>query len=391
MAVPTTITDLNVSAASNSPAGSDTVATNTGPDEYIRALAAIIKREQSQFTATASATTVDLGAIATGSYGHITGTTTITGFGTVAEGIERTVVFDGALTLTHNATSLILPGGANITTAAGDIATFRSEGFGNWRCVAYVKASGAPVGSYQPLDALLTALAGQTTAANNVQAYSGADTPTLLSTGTASGNIPLVGTKSATETLAGLVELATQAEAEAGTDDTVVMTPLKTAQAIAANSITSDTLQATTSGTEVNFSGVPDGVKRITVSFQGVSLSGTGSLRVRIGDSGGIEATGYVSTTVRLAAGAAVAATSSTSEFIILSDNAAFVYSGHVVLTLADAATNLWIATHSGKLSTTQVNTGGGEKALSGTLTQLSILTNGADTFDGGSVNILYE
>lgn len=59
------------------------------------------------------------------------------------------------------------------------------------------------------------------------------DALALLSTGTASGNIPLVGTKSATESLAGLVELATQAEAEAGTDDTVVMTPLKTAQAIA--------------------------------------------------------------------------------------------------------------------------------------------------------------
>lgn len=51
--------------------------------------------------------------------------------------------------------------------------------------------------------------------------------------GTASGNIPVVGTKSATDSLAGLVELATQAEAEAGTDDTVVPTTLKVAQAIA--------------------------------------------------------------------------------------------------------------------------------------------------------------
>ena len=53
-------------------------------------------------------------------------------------------------------------------------------------------------------------------------------------TGSASGNVPLVGTKSATDALAGLVELANQAEAEAGTDDTVVMTPLKTAQALGA-------------------------------------------------------------------------------------------------------------------------------------------------------------
>lgn len=241
MPVPSTVTDLSVTAASNSPAGADIATINTGPDEYIRALAAIIRREQAQGANVASAATVDLGAIADGNYVHITGTTTITAFGTVAAGIERTVVFDGALTLTHNATSLILPGGANITTAAGDVAVVRSEGSGNWKCTSYVKASGAPVGSYQPLDALLTALAAQTTAANNVQAYSGADTPTLLSTGTASGNIPLVGTKSGSETLAGLVELATQAEAEAGTDDTVVMTPLKTAQAIAARYANSTT------------------------------------------------------------------------------------------------------------------------------------------------------
>ena len=69
----------------------------------------------------------------------------------------------------------------------------------------------------------------------DVQAYSAnLAALALLTTGTASGNVPLVGTKSATESLAGLVELATQAEAEAGAGDTVVMTPLKTAQAIAA-------------------------------------------------------------------------------------------------------------------------------------------------------------
>lgn len=83
----------------------------------------------------------------------------------------------------------------------------------------------------QPLDATLTALAAQVTAANNVQAYSGPDATLLLSTGTASGNIPLVGTTSATETIAGLSEIATQAEAVAGTADNVVMTPLKARQA----------------------------------------------------------------------------------------------------------------------------------------------------------------
>jgi len=92
----------------------------------------------------ASATTTDL-STATGDFVDVTGTTTITGLGTLAAGIERTVRFTGILTLTHNATSLILPGAANITTAANDRAVFRSLGSGNWLCVSYNKASGAAV------------------------------------------------------------------------------------------------------------------------------------------------------------------------------------------------------------------------------------------------------
>lgn len=84
----------------------------------------------------ASASTTDIGAAASQSV-TITGTTTITSLGTAASGTLRRVVFAGALTLTHNSTSLILPGAANIVTVAGDTATFLSEGGGNWRCIAY--------------------------------------------------------------------------------------------------------------------------------------------------------------------------------------------------------------------------------------------------------------
>jgi hypothetical protein len=95
----------------------------------------------------ASAATTDLSA-ATGDFVYITGTTTITALGTCAAGVERTVKFAGALTLTHNATSLILPTAANITTAAKDVARFRSIGSGNWLCVGYMKANGqALIGS----------------------------------------------------------------------------------------------------------------------------------------------------------------------------------------------------------------------------------------------------
>jgi hypothetical protein len=91
----------------------------------------------------ASASTTDIGA-ATGNLVHITGTATITALGTVQAGTRRVAVFDGALTLTHNATSLILPGAANITTVAGDSATFVSEGSGNWKCVSYQRAAFLP-------------------------------------------------------------------------------------------------------------------------------------------------------------------------------------------------------------------------------------------------------
>ena len=93
----------------------------------------------------ASATTTNIGG-ATGNYLDITGTTTITAFDTVQAGITRTVRFTGILTLTYNATSLILPTSANITTAVGDTATFVSLGSGNWRCVSYQRASGTSLG-----------------------------------------------------------------------------------------------------------------------------------------------------------------------------------------------------------------------------------------------------
>lgn len=92
----------------------------------------------------ASATSTPIGAAA-GNFMHITGTTTITSFDTIQAGTRRILEFDGILTLTYNATSVILPGAANITTAAGDCATFVSEGSGNWRCVNYSKASGKAV------------------------------------------------------------------------------------------------------------------------------------------------------------------------------------------------------------------------------------------------------
>ena len=98
----------------------------------------------------ASATTCTIWAT-DGNFMHITGTTTITGFGTAEQaGDCRTIVFDGALTLTHNATSLILPTGANITTVAGDTAVVRAETTANARVIAYLRKDGTALTGFTP-------------------------------------------------------------------------------------------------------------------------------------------------------------------------------------------------------------------------------------------------
>ena len=94
----------------------------------------------------ASAATVDIGAAASNSI-LITGTTTINSFGTAAAGILRMVEFQSSLTLTYNATSMQLPGAANITTQPGDVLFAYSKGGGNWKIVNYAAASGAALNS----------------------------------------------------------------------------------------------------------------------------------------------------------------------------------------------------------------------------------------------------
>ena len=94
-----------------------------------------------QWADVASWSTTNIGS-ATGLYINVTGTTTITAFDTVAAWAIRFVTFTGALLLTYNATSLILPSSANITTIAGDAATFVSLGSGNWKCIDYCRKDG---------------------------------------------------------------------------------------------------------------------------------------------------------------------------------------------------------------------------------------------------------
>jgi hypothetical protein len=148
-----------------------------------------------------------------------------------------------------------------------------------------------------------------------------------------------------------------------------------------------------TTTTYHDFTGIPSWVKRITIPFSGISLSGTDDLAIQLGDSGGIETTGYSSQASVLYAGPSALVASETTAFSIkLGASASDVFTGVFVLTLADSATNLWIGSYVGGVSgTTRTSQGGGSKALSGTLTQLRVKSGGSNTFDAGTINILYE
>jgi hypothetical protein len=155
--------------------------------------------------------------------------------------------------------------------------------------------------------------------------------------------------------------------------------------------ITLGTPQASTSGTGIDFTALPAGVKRIKVHFIGVSTNGTSPLLVQIGDSGGIEASGYFSVGSNSANYA-----SSTAGFLLefsVTGGAASLRHGQLVLDLENSANNTWTAF--GGIAQTIVNVQqfcSGSKSLSATLDRVRITTvNGTDTFDAGEINITYE
>ena len=157
--------------------------------------------------------------------------------------------------------------------------------------------------------------------------------------------------------------------------------------------IVSGTVVASTSGASIDFTSIPSWVKRITVMFNGVSLSGTSTIQIQLGTSGGVQATGYNSNSTQLTNALAVSLIASTTGFVINSASASAAHSGQYVLSLLDSSNGLWVLTGAVGIdgsATMMINTG--KKTLSGTLDRVRITTvNGTDTFDAGSINILYE
>lgn len=153
------------------------------------------------------------------------------------------------------------------------------------------------------------------------------------------------------------------------------------------------TEQASTSGTEVDFTGIPAWVKRITVLFKGVSTSGTSPVLIQLGDAGGFENSGYLGTSTNFSASAIVTANFTTGFGIRAGLGAGSTRHGAIVLTMEDASDFTWVASGNvGCSDDTTASITAGSKALSAALTQVRITTvNGSDTFDAGAINILYE
>ncbi|CAB4139393.1 hypothetical protein UFOVP345_43 [uncultured Caudovirales phage] len=151
------------------------------------------------------------------------------------------------------------------------------------------------------------------------------------------------------------------------------------------------TAQNSTSGTSIDFTGIPAGVRRVTVMFRDISTNGSNNLQIQLGTSAGIDATNYLG-----AESTAVGATAvqNSTGFIVKSNIAAAgALHGIAFLSLLNPSTNLWV--ESGTLATsntTQVGVSAGSKALSGPLDRIRITTvNGTDVFDAGTINVAWE
>ena len=159
------------------------------------------------------------------------------------------------------------------------------------------------------------------------------------------------------------------------------------------SSIVSGTSVASTSGTSIDFTGIPSWVKRITVMFNGVSTNGFSPPQIQIG-SGSVTTSGYLGSST-VVTNTSVASALFTSGYGIGVNTANWastvVVHGAIVLTLQTG--NTWVSAGSvGRSDGASTYFTNGSLALSGALDRVRITTvNGTDTFDAGSINILYE
>jgi hypothetical protein len=190
-----------------------------------------------------------------------------------------------------------------------------------------------------------------------------------------------------TTSAAGKLELATDAEAQAGTDTARAITPanMKAAQIVFGTSVSA-------SGTSVDFTGIPSWAKRVIVMFLGVSTNGTSPVIVRLGTSGGVETTGYTGTAITLSS-AANTVGNFTVGFGPTAAAAASIVTGKFVLDKYSSSLNTWVcgAMIAGEDAAYQYSITG-RKTTADVLDRVRITTaGGTDTFDAGTINISWE
>ena len=163
------------------------------------------------------------------------------------------------------------------------------------------------------------------------------------------------------------------------------ITPAKLSQPL-----TLATAVASTSGTAIDFTSIPSWVKRITVMFNGVSTNGGSDVVLRLGTTSGIVASGYISTLNTLYS--SIQVTQETTGFLVIDSSASYTHGGSVVISYLGTS-NIWVVSGiiagSGAIAMT---TSGYSPNLGATLDRVRItMLNGTDTFDAGSINIMYE
>ena len=157
--------------------------------------------------------------------------------------------------------------------------------------------------------------------------------------------------------------------------------------------LVSGTAVASTSGTSIDFTSIPSWVKRITVMFSAVSTNGSSPVQIQLGTSSGATTSGYLGSGTSVSS--SVAAATSTAGFKLNggTTGASEVINGLVTISLLNNATNTWSAFGGvGRSDAGQIYYCAGSVPLAAVLDRVRITTvNGTDTFDAGSINILYE
>jgi hypothetical protein len=141
--------------------------------------------------------------------------------------------------------------------------------------------------------------------------------------------------------------------------------------------------------TAADFTGIPPWAKRVTLMWSGLSVSGTDSFLVQIGDSGGFATTLYNGGGSRMGGGS-IASAGYTTGFGFANVTAAQLFSGFI--TIVNVTGNVWSATGmQGTDATEQNSITAGTRTLSGALTQVRMTRTGTNTFDAGTINVMWE